>query len=241
MVWNADSNNQDIVSTIKRWTGMDTVAYPLVDMCGDANMANREIWTWIHQAYGGWMYDDANNTIDFPTATTALVASQQDYAIPASALMVRGVEIKLNGSNVWTRIFPKTEEQIRDDIMAEKQFMSVASQPRFYTPYANSIKLYPASNYAQASSLRVSYERETVAFTPTGNDSRTPGFSSLYHEAVAIGAVFNFSLYKTISQKNDVAMKWADYKDRIMKDYQQRFEQLFPKQMTVRDAVQEAM
>ena len=219
---------------------MDDANYPLVDKCADANMANRDIWTWIHEAYGGWMYDDANNTTDFPTATTSLVANQQDYAIPSSAEMIRGVEIKLNGSTVWTRIFPKTEEQIRDDIMAEKQFMSVASQPRFYVPYANSIKLYPASNYSQSASLRVSYERETVAFTPTGNDSRAPGFSSLFHEAVGVGAALNFAKYKTISQKNDLIATWADYKDRITKHYQRRYEQMFPKTMTVRDAVAEA-
>lgn len=239
MVWNNDTSSQDIVSTINRWTGMNNNSYLLVDKCGDANIANKEIWTWIHQAYGGWMYDDSNNTTDFPAATTSLVSAQQDYAIPASAEMIRGVEVKLNGSSVWTRLFPMTEEQIRD-IMAEKQFMNVSSQPRYYVPYANSIKLYPPSNYAQAASLRVSYERETVSFTPTGNDSRTPGFSSLFHEAVAVGSAYNFSMYKTVSNKNDIAAKWADYKDRITKHYQERYAQLFPPIMTVRDAVMEA-
>ena len=241
MQWNNDANDQDLVHVMNDWSGMDDNIWTLKAKCRDANMANREIWSWIHEAYGGWMYDDGNNTTDFPTATATLVADQKDYQLPSSALTVRGVEIQLNSNNVWTRLFPKTEEEIRDDIMAEGQFMRVSSQPRYYTAYGNSIRIYPPANYTKAGAIRVSYERETVAFTPTGNDTRTPGFAPQFHEAVGIGAVKNFSKYKTISQKNDVITEWADYKDRITKFYQSRWKQMFPTNMSVKDAVQESM
>lgn len=240
MQYNSEANNQDLVSVLNDYTGQDNNSYDLNKKTRNMNAANREIWTWIHEAYGGWMYDDANNTLDFPTATTGLVTNQKDYSLPSSALTVRGVEVMLNGSNVWTRLFPKTEEEIRDDIMAEKQFMNVSSQPRFYVAYANSIKLYPASNYSQAASLRVSYERETVAFTPSST-TQTPGFASLFHEAVAVGAATKYAGYKTLANKNDIMAEWKDYKDRITKYYQSRYQQLFPPRWTVKDAVQESM
>lgn len=240
MIYNGDANEQDLVSLLNDYTGQDNYSYTLNAKTRNMNQANREIWTWIHEAYGGWMYDDSNNTTDFPTATTPLILNQQDYVLPSSALTVRGVEVKLQGSNVWTRIFPKTEEQIRDDIMAEKQFMSTPSQPRFYVPYANSIKLYPAANYAQTASLRVSYERETVAFTPAST-TQTPGFNALFHEAVAVGAATKYANFKTLRNKNDLLNEWADYKSRITKHYQERYQQLFPPKWTVNDSVQESM
>lgn len=241
MVWNNDTNDQDLVHLMNDWTGMDDNIWTLKAKCRDANMALRDIWSWIHEAYGGWMYDDANNTTDYPTATTTLTTDQKDYQLPSSALTVRGVEVQLNSNNVWTRLFPKTEEEIRDDIMAEGQFMRVSSQPRYYTAYANAIRIYPPANYTKAGALRVSYEREVVAFTPTGNDTRTPGFVSQFHEAVAVGAATNFAKYKTISQKNDLIQTWTDYRDKITKFYQSRWKQMFPTNISVKDAVQEAM
>lgn len=238
MVFNGESNNQDLVSLLDDLTGMDNNTYPLNAKTRDMNWANRTIWTWIHEAYGGWTYDDSNNTLDFPTATTTLTIDQKDYALPSEALKVKGVEIKLNGSSTWQRLIPITEEQIRD-IQAEKEFMRTSAQPMYYTPYANSIRIYPASNYTQSASLRVSYERETVAFVPS-DTTKTPGFASVFHEAVAFGAGVSFSGYKTIPQRNHLVETWRDYEVRIKKHYQQRYAQLFPPRVTVRDAVRES-
>jgi hypothetical protein len=236
MQYNSEATNQDLVSLLNDLTGMDNNVYPLTAKTRDMNRANRQIWSWIHEAYGGWLYDDSNGT-DFPTALTTLTSAQKDYTLPSSALTVRGVEIMLNGSTVWQKLFPKTEEQIRE-IMAEKQFESTSAVPLYYTPYANSFKIYPASNYTQASSLRISYDRGSSAFTTT-DTTKTPGFASEFHEAVAVGGGFYFSTYKTIPQKNDLTVQWQDYEKRIKSYYGKRYKELFPSRMTVRDYVSE--
>lgn len=238
MQYNGHSDNQDIVSLINDLTGMDNNVYTLKAKTRDANTALRTIWTWIFDTYGGWEFDDANNTLDFPSSTTALVVGQRDYGLPSDALTVRGVEIKDTGG-VWTRLFPLTEEQIRQR-WAEKEFMKTSSKPMYYTPYANSVKIYPASDYAQSASLRVLFDRDISTFTST-DTTKTPGFATLFHEAVAYGAGFFFSRYKNIPQKNDLALAWKDYEIRIKKFYGERYQQMFPSRITVGDATRENM
>lgn len=236
MVFNSEANNQDLVSLLNDLTGMDNNVYTLNAKTRDMNTANRTIWSWIHEAYGGWLYDDSNST-DFPTATATLTSGQQDYTTPSEALTIRGVEVKLNGSTVWQKLRPMTEEQIRE-IMAEKQFMSTSSQPMYYTVYGNSFKLYPAPNYTQSASLRVSYDRGSSAFTPT-DTTKTPGFASEFHDAVAIGAGAMFAKYKSIPQKNDLELEWQKCEKKIKSYYSQRWAELFPARISVNDVVRE--
>lgn len=249
MQWNGESNNQDIVSLTNDLVNMDDNEYPLINKSRDANICLREIWSWIHDAYGGWMYDDSNNTIDFPTATTSLVTSQKDYNLPSDSLTVRGVEIQTQNSGVWQKLSPKTEEQIRD-IIAEKQFLNVPSTPMYYTPYANSVRIYPAANYSQATSLRISYDRGTVSFLPN-DTTKTPGFNSLFHEAVAFGMAVLFGNRKSIPSvtgtmvgkrliPGGITTKWQKYEVDIKKFYGKRYKQFFPDQISVHDAVREA-
>lgn len=232
MVYNSNSDNQDLVSLLNDLTGMDNNVYSLQAKTRDMNTANRTIWSWIHEAYGGWLYDDSNNTVDFPTATAAVISGQKDYSLPSESLTVRGVEIKTTGG-VWQKLKPITEEQIRD-VYSEKQFMSTASQPMYYTPYSNSVRIYPATNYSQASSIRVSYDRGPVNFVST-DTTKTPGFASLFHDAVAYGAGYFFSMYKSIPQAPRLQLEWEKWEKRIKSYYQQRWEEMFPPRVMVRD------
>jgi hypothetical protein len=238
MVYSNNSDGQDLVSMLNDLTGMDNVVYSLQAKTRDMNRANRAIWTWIHEAYGGWQYDDKNNTSDFPTAKANLVANQVDYSIPTEANTVIGVEI-LNQGGVWERLQQLTVEQIQDR-QAEAEFNKTPAQPRWYRPMGNSIKIYPASNYSQDASIRVMYDRETNSFTPA-DTTKSPGFDSMFHEAVAIGGAAYFSSYKSIPQMAALQGQWLDYEKRIKEHYSSRYKQLFPNRMTVRDAVQEYM
>lgn len=236
MVFNGDTDEQDIVHLLNDLTGMDNGVYTLKAKARDCNTASRVIWSWIHEAYGGWQYDDANNTTDFPTARTSVQANQRDYSLPSELLNVKGIEVKTTGG-VWQRLLPVTEEQIRD-FMSEVEFMKTASQPMYYTVYSNSVKIYPSTNYTQTDSLRVSYERGATTFAST-DTTKTPGFNSQFHDAIAYGAGFFFSRYKTIPQKNDLAMAWMDFEKRIKSYYMQRWAEKFPPRMMVNDVVKE--
>lgn len=237
MQYNSNADSQDIVSLVGDLTNTDTTQYPLKAITRAINKWGKTVWCWIFEAYGGWLYDDSNNTTDFPAATTTLTASQADYSVPSTALFIRGVEIKTSGGT-WYPLKPLTEEQIRDHTIAEAEFMKTPAQPQYYTPYANSIKIYPPANYTQAASLRVSFARGSTQFAST-DTTKTPGFISEFHEVLAVGGSYEFAKRKGLSNKNDLLADLQSYEKRIKDYYSQRYAELFPSRVTVRDYVAE--
>ena len=104
MRYNGDSDKQDLVNLAYDLTNTNVVTYPLQEMTRAANKTLRKVWSWIFSAYGGWLYDDANNTSDFPIAVTNLNASQGDYDLPVGSLDIRGVEILPQNGTVYQRL-----------------------------------------------------------------------------------------------------------------------------------------
>lgn len=249
MQYNSDSDGQDIVSLVGDLTNTDTTQYPLKAITRAVNKWAKIVWTWIFEAYGGWLYDDANNTTDFPCARTTLTSGQVDYSIPPTALFIRGVEIK-NAGGVWYPLEKLTEEQIRDHVFAEAQFLSTPAQPQYYTPYANSFKIYPASNYTQAASVRVSFARGSTNFAST-DTTKIPGFANQFHEVLAVGAAYEFAHRKGLENTQELNQQLyghftrsglipnSGYMDRIKNFYMMRYQEMFPSQITVRDYVRE--
>lgn len=239
MQYNSEANEQDLVSLFYDFTGMDSSTYPINKVTRLMNSADKDIRTWIWEAYGGWQWDDANNTSDFPAARTALVANQTNYGIPTEAETVVGAEFLLPNSTSWQRLHPTTFEQIRER-QAEAEFMKTPSTPQWYVLVGRSVKLYPPANYSQDASLRLLFGRGVSGFSPN-DTTKEPGFDSTFHEAVPTGAAVKFSSFKSIPNADRMASLWKDYEVRIKKFYQRRYEEAFPPNMSVRDDVREAI
>jgi len=218
-------------------TGISGNANLLKEFTGYANKANRDAWQVIFNAYGGWQYDDSNYT-DLPIATTALVSGTGVYAMPTGTLTVRGIEV-LDEGNVWTKLEPITDEQIRDRI-AEGEFMKEDGSPRYYKLINETIKLYPAPDYSQNASLKVYYDRGSVNFANT-DTTKTPGFVSEFHDVIPLGASITYWMSKP--QGNDAYNKLSVEYQRIMENlkkyYSQKFHQQFPPRITVRDSMRD--
>jgi hypothetical protein len=148
------------------------------------NKESRKVWHMIFTSYDGWQYDDGNQT-DLPAAAATLTASQTSYALPTGSLTVKGVEVK-DASGNWTQLTPITEEEIRT-MSAVGQFMTTTGQPLYFQLLGQTVKIFPASNYTQASSFKVFFDRGSVAFVTT-DTTATPGFASEYHDILPIGA-----------------------------------------------------
>lgn len=239
MQYNSDSDNQDIVSLVGDLTNTDTTQYSLKAITRAANKWMKKVWFWIFTAYGGWLYDDSNNTSDFPIATTALVANQQDYGLPSTALVVRGVDVKTTGG-VWQKLSPLTEEQIRD-YQSDAEFMKTPSQPNGYLPYGGSVRLFPPTNYSQAASLRVSFARGSILFAST-DTTKTPGFLSEFHEVIAVGAAYEFVKRRDIKSAaglREDLLGEDGYKNSIKTYYSSRYAEMFPPRITTKDGVRE--
>lgn len=245
MQYNSETNNQDLCSLADDLAKSNTSSFPIKKKTLYANMALREIWSWIFEAYGGWHYDDTNNT-DEPEATATLTADQRQVTLPIDSAHLLGVAYK-DTSGSWHRIKPITLEQIQDQA-AESEFMKTSGNPEYYRPVANGFVLYPASNFTQASSLRIYISRDISAFLVT-DTTKVPGFPSEFHEAVGVYMALRYAKINSLKSATTLQESWdgnemesgreGGFKLRIKSFYGNRFRQLFPPRMRTGDPVRE--
>lgn len=235
MVFSDTTNLQGIVQDIDFNCNTDVNSYPLTHKTRNINERFRVVWSWIFESYGGWIWDDSNQT-DLPQATTGLTSSQGLYAVPTGTLSVQGVEVLTTG-NVWQKLVPITAEIIRQrDSMGD--YLVTPGQPLYYRLIGESIQLYPAPNYTQASSLKVFFSRDISAFVP-GDTTKTPGFASPFHRVLSVGASIDYCKAKQLAQLQGLLLEWADFEKRIKAFYSSRYEEMFPARMFQYDIYRE--
>lgn len=202
------------------------------------NQYNSVIWSWIFHSYGGWQYDDKNNT-NLPQASDTLTSGTSVYGIPTGGIAVRGVEV-LDSAGVVSKLIPITQEQIQE-ISPIGNFMTTSGVPRYYQMIGETIKLYPTPNYTKAAGIKVYVDRGSSAFSYT-DTTKTPGFVGEFHEALSLGASCKWlKIHKPESSALPGYLKdLADYELAIKKFYSQRYAEMFPARITVRDAALEA-
>ena len=209
--------------------GITGVTATLAQFTNYVNEELRTVWALIHRVYGGWQFDDMNQA-NLPSASTALVASQGKYAVPSESLVVRGIEVKDTGG-IWHTLKPITEEQIRE-FSAVGEFMKVASNPIYYQLVGRTIKLFPAPSYSQDDSLKVFYERGSVAFLTT-DTTEEPGFASEFHDVLPLGASIKWF---QINTPEDLTLPHliGQYKVKLTDletFYKSRFREMFPQKV----------
>lgn len=246
MQFNSNSTEQDIVSMTHDLVKSNSVTFPLKKMVLYANQAVRIVNSWIHEAYGGWIYDDSNQT-DLPEATTNLVSGQSDYTLPIDASALLGVSVKDTAGN-WRKLAPVTLEQIQDSGVAESDFYTTDSQPMFYRPLGNTFRIYPAPDYSQSASLKIHETRDISVFATT-DTTKTPGFDSRYHEAVPTFMALQYAKINSLPNLKDLKNAWdgdedstgreGGYKKMIKSDFSRRFAELFPARIRVYDATRD--
>ena len=152
----------------------------LANFTAYCNEALRSVWHWIFDSYGGWQYDDSNQT-DLPAATATITDSQNTYSLPSTALTIKSVSVKDENDN-WYDLEPITEDIIQERSSIE-EFYETDGSPRYYDLVGNTMRLFPASDYTQLASLKVLFDRGSVAFAST-DTTQTPGFASEYHGVI---------------------------------------------------------
>ena len=177
----------------------DTTTYPTNDFIRSANEWNRKAVTWIWQSQADWEYDDSNYT-DLPTATTTLVAAQQDYALPSTAFEIDRVEV-LDADGDYCLIAPLDKTWIKDEALSE--FESTDGMPKWYDLRYNSIFLYPApasADVTTAAGLKIYFRRGIDAFSITAT-ATTPGFQENFHRICSVGPAMDFCNSKMITDR----------------------------------------
>lgn len=223
--------------------GISGNSYLKLEFTRHINKTGSNIWSWINDVYGGWVFSDSNNS-DLDIATDTLTADQQDYALPTDAHAVRGIEIKDTAGN-WFALKPLTEEMVRN-IEADSQYLSTSGIPEYYRLMGDTVRMYPPANYTQASSFRVYYTRGMVAFASTATTT-TPGIPSTFHDAYPVGASIEYlkvhkpdsRILQELKNEFDNPNNPNSWYNRIRKFYTKRFAEMFPPRLTVNDAVKE--
>ena len=234
MQYNSNATSQDIVSLANALVKQDNTSFPLTEKTLYANIGNRLILTEIHNAYGGWKYDDRNNT-DFPIATTDLNSAQSNYALPVDTTQLNGVYVKYS-NDVWDKLEPITLEEINAR-EAEPEFETTDGVPRYYRVLSNSIILYPASDTTVTDGLMVEYSRDISTFATT-DTTKTAGFDPIFHEAIAYYIALQYAKINLNSERiNDLQNDWANYLLKIRKHYSRKFKDLYPPKIKVTNPI----
>lgn len=231
MQYNGHSTNQDLVSLAEKLSKSNSVSFPIAEKTLYANLGSRIIMSAIHEVYGGWKYDDSNQT-DFPRATTDLTSGQDDYALPIDTSFVDAVYYQNQNDTTWNRLEPLPLEMIDN----EPSDFDTDSTPQYYRLSSNSIIIYPASDFSKDDALMVEYSRDISAFATT-DTTKKPGFDQQFHEAVAIYMAWQYSMVNNTATKQNLTLMWTDILERIRRHYQMKWKELFPTRIKIRNDI----
>ena len=189
MVFNGESNNDDLYSEARNWAGIadtDTTTYPTDEFARDANRGLDEAVINIFRADGKWEWDDTNET-DLPIVTATLTAGQFDYSIPVTHLKSHKVRIRTE-VGAW-KTLRTTNRRNLTDVRANAE----NGEPVFFDKIGNSFMLDPTPNYTKTAGFEVQFQRGPSYFVP-GDTTKTPGFASIFHVLVAWYAAKSYCL-----------------------------------------------
>lgn len=241
MQFSDTTNKLGIIQACERYcntgdTGISGNTVLLKEFTAHSNSIMRRLWHSIFMAYGGWQYDDSNQT-NLPSAYTDITASQTSYGLPNGILSVRGVEVIDEDGN-WYALKPLTEEQIRDK-QAMGEFLDTPGSPLYYQLVGSTIRLFPATDYTYTGGLKVFFDRGSVAFAST-DTTKAPGFASEYHDLVPIGASLEWLKIKLPNDATTARLE-KDYEileQRLKEYYSKKFKELFPPRIVAPEQIQ---
>lgn len=121
------------------------------------------------------------------TATTDLLASQQEYVLPTDILKIKRVEISYDGTT-WNLANPMDVNERG----SATDTTSIASDFSTSTPYYDlmdaSIMIYPLPTAAVTAGLKIWYEKDPTVLTGT----MAPTIAKPFHKGLCYGAAKDF-------------------------------------------------
>ncbi len=239
------TNLQGIFEDIDFFAQTTLVTYPATHKVRNINNRFRnDILLWIWECYDGWQFNDSNQTDDVLYADQTLTTGVSVYAIPASAILITGVEILLPGTTVYQRLLPYTQE-LASSKPSISQFLKTSSVPITYQLVGDSLKILPPPNWTAATSLRVWFWKDVVSFAVT-DTTPAPGIPSMFHRALSIGAALDWAM---ANKKELIPVLMKEYNDprnpdsqkaKVQNFFKKRFQEFAsPPVLRVADAVSE--
>ena len=201
-------------------TSTNSVSFPAADMLIAINNAYERVVSLIMQTDGRWEWDDDNQT-DLPIAVATLTANQQDYSLAVTHLSLTRAEVK-DTAGLWRQLFPISQSDFTGIALAE--FMKTSGQPIYYDNIGSSVFIYPAPDYTQASSIKLTFQRPPALYTSAEvtTGTKVPGFNSLYHDLIPLIVAHDYAIAKGSANINQIAAEIQKREDALMSDYETR-------------------
>lgn len=192
---------------------------------GLVNEAYYNVVSEILGAQDMWDFDDTNYT-DYPIATTPLVASQRDYALPTDykVLGLKRVDVTYDGS-IYHQAQSIDSTQFSDDLgntTYEDNNFSTTSPA--YDAKANSIWIYPLATAAQVSAgakIRIEYIRNVDTFTTT-DTTQEPGVDIVWHDLIPLGAAMKYAAYRNMENSRSLKVLWDEGIEKMKLHYSKK-------------------
>jgi hypothetical protein len=226
------TNKQGILEEIDFFCGTDTNSYPTTHKIRNLNNRYREILTWVFEVYGGWQFNDSNQTDDLLYADQTLTSGTSLYAIPATAIIIVGAEVISMAGGTYQKLYPYTQEKIQGS-GAISEFQKSGSVPNSYQLIGDSIKVLPPPNYTLANALRAWFWKDIVTFAVT-DTAVVPGIPAIFHRALSIGVSLDYAIAQGLSKLNMLQNEWNgpnnpnSQEKRIKKFFVKRMKEIVP-------------
>jgi hypothetical protein len=216
MKYNDVTNKQGLVQDVDFLVDTNDTISPIADKTRNFNLALNEFIGIVLSCDGTWQFDDTNYT-DLPIGTTDVVANQADYSFNDEMLTINAVEVKgTNGK--WVRLLPvdlyRQNSEGRDGV---SNFMETAGMPEYYDKVGDSIFLYPKTNYSQASSLKVFFQRKVNEIL-AADTTLSIGIASHLHRFLSICVAYDWAVAKSHAKLNFLLAEKNRY-IQLIKDY----------------------
>lgn len=229
MQFSDTSTKQGLLEDITFLLGVDTGKYSTADRTRNINERNKLVWQMIFESYGGAKFMDdnvSNTTTGVPYADQTVTSGTGLYAQPSGALTIEGVQLKTTSASPFQPLAPLTHEEFM--ALGGDGHFSSNGIPTHYMWQGDVLRLLPTPNFTLASALRVHFGQGMTAFV-AADTTATPGFASIFHRMLSIGAALDYALARGMSDKVAILSNlWNDYEARLRAFYSKRWMDRFP-------------
>ena len=193
-------NIGDISTKITNLTNQDTTSYTNAQRLVDINIWYRNVQQRILKSQDDWDFDDLNNLVNFPIYKANLTANQQDYTLPSGLLQIKRLEVSFDGTNYYKA--DDFDIGTRNRSVATNNLNDFTTSSPYYDLQGGSLFLYPIPTANVTNGLKIWGTRAVTDFTANDLTAGTasPGFDSLFHDIIAYGAAFEFTLSKDLAK-----------------------------------------
>lgn len=121
------------------------------------------------------------------TATTDLIASQQEYILPTDILKIKRVEISYDGTN-WYLANPMDVNETGNATDTTSIANNFSTSAPYYDLMDASMMIYPLPTAGSTAGLKIWYEKDPTKLTGT----LSPTFARPFHKGLAYGAAKDY-------------------------------------------------